>query len=318
MDDRSRRRGAHRFAPVALVAFIALGYWVLFVTPRPSAARRVPHPSPEAAEAKVPTPDGGARFEDLALTAMSGAVEVRKGKGSPYQVAQLGAVLAAEDEVRTGDGRATLRAGGSFEVQIEPGTELSVEELNERLSRFELGSGMLVAAVRGAGHSLVVKALHSDAQAVAHAGTFAMSSNGSGAVAVGARDGEVEFSASGRAVMLRAGQQSIALGGGPQPPSAIPTSLFLKVGWPGAVINRSQISVSGLTAPGAVLLIQGVSARVDKDGRFTAPVQLHEGLNALHAQGQDVGGHRVEERARIEVDTTAPDSVIRTEKLWSQ
>jgi hypothetical protein len=317
MDDRPRRRGAPRFALIALIAVVPVGYLISVVVPRPTVARRGSPPS--KADAGAAAADAGARLENLALTAMSGAVEVRKGRGGTYQLAQLGARLAAEDEVRTGDGRATLTAGGSFEVQIESGTELSIEELNERLSRFELGSGMLVAAVHGAGHSLVVKALHSDAQAVARGGTFAMSSNGSGAVAVGARKGEVEFSAAGKAVMLRAGQQSIALGGAPQPPSAIPTSLFLKVGWPETgVINRSRITVSGVTAPGAVILVEGVSARVEKDGRFTAALELREGVNFMHAEGQDVGGHRVTERARVELDTTAPDSVIQTEKLWAQ
>lgn len=316
MHERSRRRGRLRFALAALgLGVLALGGHRVFLKARagPSAP---PPPVADDASAGAP-PDAGARLHELTVTAVEGAVEIRRGKLAPYEPAAVGAVLAAQDDLRTGDGRATLAERPAFEVQVEPGTELSVEELNARLSRIGLWTGMLVASVEGGERTLVVRAADSDARAVAREGTFAMSNNGRGTVAVGARSGEVEFQAAGRAVVLRAGQASIAQGGAPQPPAAVPPSLFLKVRWPPeGLVNRRQITVAGRTAPGAVLLVGGVPTRVERDGSFEATLTLREGENRLRAEGVDVAGHRALESAAVEVDTTAPDSVIRTEDLW--
>lgn len=297
---------------LGLAALVPLGHR-LFLAVRGGRGRA----SPPAAAARLAFPDAGA-FEDLTLTAVAGSVEIRRGKLATYAPAAVGAVLAAQDDLRTGDGRATLTARRAFQVQVEPGTELSVEELNARLSRFGLWNGMLVASVeRGAGRSLVIRAADSDARATAREGTFAMSNNGLGTVAVGARSGEVEFRAAGSAVVLRAGQASIAQGSAPQPPAPVPSSLFLKVRWPPeGLVNRRQVTFSGRTAPGAVLLVGGAPTRVEKDGSFSATLTLREGQNRVRADGVDVAGHRAEDSAAVELDTTAPDSVIRTDNLW--
>lgn len=321
MDERSRRRGTLCFALMALslAALVPVGYRVFLAAPEGAAALPpAPEPGPGAAASPAGHPDASAQLEDLTVTAVAGSVEIRRGKGAPYLPAALGAALAPEDDLRTGDGRATLTARSAFQVQVEPGTELSVEELNARLSRFGLWAGMLVATVEGGGErSLAVRAAGSDAIAVATEGTFAMSNNGRGTVAVGARSGEVEFRAGGSAVVLRAGQVSVSQGDAPQPPSSVPSSLFLKVQWPReGLVNRRTITVSGRTAPGAVLLVGGAPARVEKDGTFAATLSLREGENRILAEGLDVAGHRVQESSALEVDTTAPESEIRTDDLW--
>jgi hypothetical protein len=258
-------------------------------------------------------PDAAAaRVQDLQVAEVSGTVEIRSGAKGAYAPAQPGAVLKAEDSLRTvGDGRARLVSEQSFDVQVEPGTELEVQELTAQLSRVQLGNGMVVARVEGrSGRRLEVSARGSDAVAASNDGTFAVSSNGAGTVAVGARSGEVELKSAGKAVLLRSGQQSVALPGmAPTDPSAIPTSLFLKVDWPAArEINKRQVVVTGQTAPGAVVLLAGQPAKVDKDGRFRATVTLREGKNSLSAEGLDVGGHRARDVRELAVDTTAPDT----------
>jgi len=138
-------------------------------------------------------------------------------------------------------------------------------------------------------------------------------------VAVGARSGEVELKAAGKAVVLRTGQQSIVLpGAAPSDARPIPPSLFLKVDWPKEKeTNRREIAVTGRTAPGAIVILAGVPTRVEKDGRFHAAVKLREGKNPLAAGCFDVGGHHAESRRDLLVDTTAPDSDISTQKLWN-
>jgi hypothetical protein len=286
------------------------------------AGRSKPPPLPafQADAGELPAPDAGrSRITELEISDISGGVEVRRGAGA-FEPAKLGTLVKADDAVRTAKGRARLSVKGAYEVQIEPGTLLEVDELTARLSRFELGAGMLVAKVEGsAGQQLEVKAANSDALATARDGTFAISNNGAGTVAVGARAGEVDFRAAGRAVLLRAGQQSIAQGGAPSAPAPIPSSLFLKVDWPeGNEVNKRRLALAGRTTPGSVVMIAGERARVERDGRFQASIRLREGHQVIQVQSLGVGGDQSTRQAELTVDTTAPDSDIPTQKLWEE
>ncbi|MGC4113314.1 MAG: hypothetical protein QM765_01280 [Myxococcales bacterium] len=318
----SQRKGSIVFWAAIAALFAALAGGYLFFLREPE----LPPPPPAGPDAgravEAPADAAAPKVQDLQVTEVSGTVEIRSGKGT-YTPAQPGAVLKADDSLRTlGDGRARLVSEQSFDVQVEPGTELEVQELTEQLSRVQLGLGMVVAKVDGKhgkhGKRLEVSARGSDAVAASTDGTFAVSSNGTGTVAVGARAGEVELKSAGKAVLLRSGQQSVAMPGmAPTDPTAIPTSLFLKVDWPAArEINKRQVTVTGKTEPGAVVLLAGQPAKVEKDGRFKATVMLREGKNALSAESLDVGGHRTKEIRDLAVDTTAPDTNIPTKDLW--
>lgn len=317
MSDSTQRKGSVLFwaAIAALLALLAGGY--LYFLRRPDVPPVAPA-GPDAAPAPEP-PDASAAVQDLQVAEVSGTVEIKSGKGG-YAPAQPGAVLRAEDSLRTsGDGRARLVSEKSLDVQVEPGTELEVQELTTQLSRVQLGQGLVVAKVEGKnGKRLEISSRGSDAVAASSDGTFAVSSNGAGTVAVGARAGEVELKSAGKAVLLRSGQQSVALpGAAPSEPAAIPTSLFLKVDWPAVKeTNRRQLTVSGKTEPGAVVLLAGQPVKVEKDGRFKATLTLREGKNSLSAEGLGVGGHTAREARDVSVDTRAPDTVIPTDKLW--
>jgi len=302
------------------VGLLPLGYFVFLRRPPP------PPPAPPKVLVEPPgavvEPDAGVAEvpkaqADLKVTEVSGLVEVRLGGGG-FAPAGVGTVLQADDAIRTGNGRARLTAQNAYEVQVEPGTMVEVGELTEHLSRFELGVGMLVAKVEGTGRKLEIAAAKSDAVAVTEQGTFAMSNNGQGTVAVGSRDGNVEFRAAGKAVVLRGGQQSVAKPGrAPSAPAPIPSSLFLKIDWPKTTeVNHRFVTVRGKAAPGSVVLVGGKATPVKEDGRFVTKVRLREGTNSVEAECIDLGGNRSSQKSEFTVDTKAPDTDITTKNLW--
>lgn len=312
-----RQAQNRRFVLLAglIVGLVPAGWFVFLHEPPPPVTPPVPPPVVVEAPAQEP-----ARVEVLKLVDTTGAVEVRRGDGS-FEPAVLGMVLHQDDALRTGDGFARLSADGAFEVDVEPHSTLEVGVLTASLSRLLLEHGMVTADVKANdGRVVEIAAKGSDAVARTSDGAFALSSNGEGTVAVGARRGEVEFAAAGKAVLLRAGQQSVAKPAeAPSEPEQVPTSLFLKVALPAeGETNQKRIPISGATAPGAQLVVAGRRVIVHADGRFSAVVHLREGKNALLVEGRDVAGNQTSKRTELVVDTTAPDSRIPTEDLWKK
>ena len=231
----------------------------------------------------------------------------------------VGVTLEEQDAIRTSGGKARLSSENRYDVEVQPGSLVEVGELTEKISKFKLGSGMVVARVEGgSGGGLEVAAAQSDAVATSREGTFAMSNNGAGTVAVGARSGEVEFKAAGKAVVLRSGQQSLAVNGkAPTPPAPIPASLLLKVDWPrGKEMNKRSVAIAGQALPGAVLTVAGQPVTVQASGRFKATIKLREGRNLVDAHCVDLAGNVADKQASFVVDTTAPDTDIRTQEIW--
>lgn len=146
MSASSQRSALPFFAAVlAVLALLPAGWWLFL---------RAPAPAPPVAagpDAAVVAPTAGPdasleRSDDLRLVEVSGNVEVRKGQGR-FVPALLGTVLQADDALRTRDGRARLVSRDSYDVAVEPGTELEVQELTDRLSRFR-GRGDRIGAPR--------------------------------------------------------------------------------------------------------------------------------------------------------------------------
>lgn len=308
---------------LATLALVPLGYVLLLrdaPIEKPILPRAPLRPVALAVPAAIVPPVDPARaLDDLRLTEVTGKVEVRRGAGT-FEAVSVGAILRPDDALRVGDGRAKLAAGGFYELDAEPGTALEVRELTSTLSRFLLENGMLVASQAGGDRTLEVAAAGTDAVARTRNGAFAMSNNGAGTVAVGARAGEVELTAAGRAVILRAGEQSFVHSPGPpSQPEPIPKSLFLKIAWPEtARVKDSRLELAGRAAPGAHLVLAGKTLKLAGDGRFTATLTLHEGENSLLVEGLDVGGNRVKQRRKVTVDSTAPDLDVKTEGMWDK
>ncbi|MEZ4812491.1 MAG: hypothetical protein R2883_03245 [Caldisericia bacterium] len=51
--------------------------------------------------------------------------------------------------------------------------------------------------------------------------------------------------------------------------------------------------MTGKTDPGAKVTVNGVSAKVEKSGRFSAKIALSEGNNAIYVVAVDAGGNRI-------------------------
>jgi len=306
-DERPRKTAWPFYLAVGLVlAALPVGYFLLLGS----------DPPPPPVVTKPPEPEK--KPSELKLAEVTGQVQIRRGKGE-WVPAAKGEALKASDAVRTADGSyAVLIGGEAYEVKMEPGTEVAVADLSESISKLLLESGMATAKVNGkARHTFEVRASGSDAVARTQAGTFAISSNGAGTVAVGTHEGEVEFLGGGKVVIVRAGQESVVRPGqGPSDPAPIPSSLLLKVSLPTAsVVNRRKLILSGQVEPGAQLEIAGRVVRVDEKGKFAQPVELIEGENRLDVAAKTVGGLSAVSRHGVTLDTRV-NKISIDKHLW--
>lgn len=309
---RKPRRQAPFFLGLALIlAALPVG-WFVFL-------REPPPPPPPPVVAPAPEPEAKPERVDLEISEVKGTVEVRHGGGGDWVPAQVGDLLRPSDTVRTRDGSyAVLIGGEAVEVRMDAATEVSVEELTDSLSRILLGNGMATAVVRpGRRHTFEVKAAGSDALARTSEGTFTMSNDGKGTVAVGTREGEVTFLGQGKVVIVRAGQQSIVRPGtAPSEPAPMPSSLLLKVQWPGADTTRQRkLVIAGQTEAGGRIEVGGETLFPSPDGSFQGTVTLREGRNTVRVRAVAVGGRQQEESREIHLDTQPPRLDVDSE-IW--
>lgn len=302
-EPKKKSRNALFLGLLALILLALPAGWYLFLR-RPEA----PPPPPPIVKVEAPKEEAPKPVE-LRLAEVEGTVEIRQRDGS-WKPATKGDPLKQDDAVRTKDRSVAVLVGGeAWEVRMEPGTEVSVDALTSSISKIMLQNGMATAKVKGeAKHSFEVRAAGSDAVAATSGGTFAISNNGAGTVAVGTKEGEVQLSGAGKVVIVRAGQQSIVRPGmGPSEPAQIPTSLLLKVKWPDKpLLKRNRLVVSGETEPGSHLQIAGRVVTAAGDGTFKHTLPLSEGANDVQVRAISVGGLEATSDARLQVDTRAP------------
>ncbi|PZR17589.1 MAG: hypothetical protein DI536_04550 [Archangium gephyra] len=306
-----------RFAVVLLliVAAIPLAWWLFLA--EPPVTPPVVLLTPDASV--VSSVDAGPRVVEISLGEITGTVQIRSGASGQWREAKLGDVLHPSDGVRTSDGSYAVLVGEeTWQVKMEPGTEVGIGELKESITKLLLESGMARATVKGGGrHVFEVRAANSDAVARTDGGVFTIASNGQGTVAVGSESGEVAFAGGGRVVIVRAGQQSIVKPGqAPTEPVTVPKSLLLKVALPARqTVNTPKLTLKGTVDPGALVEVQGRIVRVDAQGRFEVPVQLKEGKNPLQIRARGVGGGEAKQDGQVELDTTVRPTTI-DKNLW--
>lgn len=300
---------------IAIAAMVPLAWWLFLADPPPPPKLVVP-PPPVATVV-----DAGPRAVEIKLGELTGSVQIRHGLDGGWQDARPGDALLPSDGVRTTDGSYAVLVGGeTWEVKMEPGTEVGIGDLKESITRLLLESGMAKATVKGQGrHTFEVRATNSDATASTDGGVFTIASNGKGTVAVGTESGEVSFSGAGRVVIVRAGQQSIVRPGeAPSTPVTIPSSLLLKVALPTKkTINTPRLVLKGEVPPGSMVEVQGRIVTVDDAGRFEVPVTLKEGKNPLSVRARGVGGIEVKSSGLVELDTTVKAPTI-DPGLWKE
>ncbi len=308
----ARRRSSWIFAVAVGAIVLALPVAYFTWLDRPVSPVTAPPVAPAAAVAP--------KKVELSLGDVSGDVQIRR-PGGEWAKAKSGEVLGQDAAVRTGEGSYAVLVGGTaYDVKLEPDTQVSIEEITDSISRLMLGGGMATARVSGAAkHVFEVRAAGSDALARTGAGAFSVSSNGKGTVAVGTREGEVEFLGAGKVVIVRAGQQSVVQPGtGPSDPVSIPSSLLLKVKWPAtATVTTRKLIVAGEADPGSVVRVGGRPTPVDERGRFSTTVELAEGRNALTVQAVGVGGGAATDRKEIARDTRGPPAKL-DPNLWGE
>ncbi len=314
-DTRPSRRQTPFLLGLALIlAALPVGYFIFLRQPPP------PPPPPRAPE--VVQAPAVKRPLELEITKVDGTVEVQGADGTWHR-AEAGAALRRDEKVRTGDGSSALLIGGeAVEIRVDPGTEISVEELTESVTKLLLARGMATAVVRpGQRHTFEVKAKDADAVATLHeAGAFTMSNNGEGTVAVGTREGEVTLIGRGKVVIVRAGQQSVIRPGqAPTEPASVPGSLLLKVDWPVDRTRRErELVVRGQTEPGSRVEVDGASLTPDAQGRFEHKVRLKEGRNTVDVRAVSVGRTEGQDSQELVVDTTPPAFKPETQDIWNQ
>jgi hypothetical protein len=283
---------------VLILASLPAGYFLLLQDA----------PPPSAPEAALP-----GKPVELKVTRVEGTVEIRHSSGQWGQV-KAGDTLQPSDGVRTAEGSTAILSGGDqYEVALEPQTEVAVDELTDSISRVMLGNGMATAKVKAGKHTFEVHARNSDAVARTRQGTFAISNNAMGTVAVGTRDGEVEFAGRGKAVIVRAGQESVVRPGeAPSDPTVLPSSLLLKVDWPaGKVLTRADVVVSGHSEPGTIITVQGHHAPVNAKGDFVVHLRgLKDGKVPLKVKARSVSGLQEEADQEVRIDTHGPKAQV--------
>ncbi|RKH37103.1 hypothetical protein D7V93_42400, partial [Corallococcus llansteffanensis] len=115
------------------------------------------------------------------------------------------------------------------------------------------------------------------------------------------------------------GQQSIVRPGeAPTEPAPVPSSLLLKVAWPGEdkELRQHEFVVTGQTDPGNRVVVEGAVVRADKDGRFERKVMLPEGKSSVKVVAMGMGGLVAEDQHHLEVDTKAPAVKLHTGTIW--
>lgn len=263
--------------------------------------------------------DGGVVVDNRAeIMSARGNVQTRTGDKGPWRTVTAGDRLNTDDAVRAGrNSEATLRMGNGVEVRLSPRSEFTIRELNAEVSKIRLDEGHVTASVDENGKRILkVAAKGTDAEAESRGGEFGVVTDGNGQLAVATTTGSVKLSAGGATVDVAAGQTSAIADGKPAAPTAIPSSLFLKVaGLGSSKTNQTQVTLTGQTDPGSIVRSGDVVAKVDEKGRFKVQVPLKDGANTVAVEVVDAQGRsKTQALPPITVDRVKPS--IDAETTW--
>jgi hypothetical protein len=268
------------------VALVALGAAALVAAA--AVSRRVLEPTamPARAVASAPAVVDAGTFQ---VASAVGTVEAeRDGTWRPIK---KGDTLTRADVVRTAaGGGATLQLSAGTEVELREKVEIGLDRLPSGAT-VDLRHGKVFARVSG-GDGLEINA-HDTRTANEGPAHFVVMSDDTGRVSVAALTGTAKFSAGGKSLSLPAGTESFSQAGSPpSDPERIPEDVLLDVVWP-ADEQRHAIdhaAVQGRASPSTTVTVNGNSAVVGPDGRFTAVVPLRVGKNTLDVSAEDMTG----------------------------
>ncbi len=262
----------------------------------------------------APAPPPAALTTGVRLIDARGRVE-RQAEAGEWLPLGAGETVGVAERVRTdSNSRAELDIGDGSTLVLADRSELEVRKRDARETRFRLRRGRVFAKKQRQGKSLLrIEAPATDAAVTSEEGSFTVTTDGLGTLALATTAGNAKISAGERETAVEAGQQTVAFADGTvNAAAAIPESLLLKVGrLPKGVRRKRAIIIEGTSEPGAAVLVNGVAAQVDRRGRFRARVSLSEGSNELSVVAHGVAGQTREVKlAPITVDSRAPGSKV--------
>lgn len=300
MNERQRRLPAQIAAVIVAGLLASLLVFRLAVYEPPKAPpKAAPAPPPRSATAAV----------QALVISVEGDVENGREGGS-WSRLRPGDSVRVDSLLRTGsDGRTDLSVGQRARVSIGASSEVSIRELTDSVHRFRLTRGRMVADYEREGERVLrVEDGSGETVAETKSARFGVLSTGTG-IAVATTSGGIELRTRRQSVHVAGGEQSfVPQGGTPLPPTAIPTSVLLKVG--NALADSSETlcaEIDGEAAEGSEVTVDGVIAPLDPAGQFHVRVVRKPGQTFALVAIRDPSGR---EKTR-KVACTPPPAQIR-------
>jgi hypothetical protein len=248
----------------------------------------------------------------LALHAVSGAVSILR-RGAP-SAARAGDPVQRGDTLEVGLGAGAELGGGEFAVALGEGSRVTLREARPGSVRLRLEAGLVEATARGTARVEIEAGPGAVARA---AGAMLWVSRAAGVTSAAVRGGAGELRSDQGAVSLRDGERAAAVDdASPSGASPFPSALPLDVRWPPARTKLPRISVTGSTAPGALVVVGGQRVDVRSDGTFAREIELHQGPQRVEVRAEAVGGLRAVREGTVTLDTRAPAPKFDTTHLW--
>ena len=249
------------------------------------------------------------------VRSVSGDATRRSANGGVVKLV-VGDALLESDEVRTGATAdaviAAVGTAGASEVRLGADTVVGLGATGD----FFLSQGSVIAQANGM--PLVFGGAGTTGR-VRVTGSARLLSDGARGLVVGGIRGQTLLENVGQQVSV--GPNQVAQLRAALPPSrswAIPASLLLKVRWPQATeLASRKLRVTGEASPGSLIRVHGARALSDEGGRFSADIDLAEGVNTLSLTAEDAAGRKKQSEIKVRVDTTPADVGVETSpEMW--
>lgn len=245
---------------------------------------------------------------DARVEVVSGQVEI-KGEGErDYSTVEGGRDLNSGDSLRTGaDGQTRVTIGDDSVVVLEAGSELEVKSLSKARSVFKLRYGQLEADITQFSERILeVEGANPDVRLRTRGGSFAVSSDGFGALSADVRSGEVELIKGDTALRVLGQGESgvVSKGGSAKAWETGSRSMLLKVDWPSAGKVGDTVTLKGETTEGSEVKVGEARVAVDDDGHFEAELPLPESGRLAVESRSLLGSERAESPDLLYVEPT--------------
>ncbi len=298
----------------ALVAVGLIGLcwgWWRFASPSPSPSpeRARPHPVPT----KARSPE-----KQLQVVSTQGTVEHRRPGETSWQPIVPGKLIAADESIKTSKNAVVaLQIDEKSKIELQKRSVLTVGQLGEQTHRFVLDQGRVrLDYQEDSGREVQIQGSEAEIFTRVMTGEVTIQNNQT-TLSVVARKGLATLESQSGVISVTSGMSAaVSAGESPVLVRPIPNTVMLKVTGPKSRIQRARSTViTGKTGAGAIVRVNDVLARVDREGRFWVRIPLNTGSNRIVVQTEDVAGNTTNrELPAIVVDPKA--SIDRIKLRW--